>query len=179
MLIEHYDLTIFSPPREATSEKFSAFARFTTNISEVLPYLNATLPGANYQHATTTLTWKKGTHHLTVYAQQIALGNIEDYDLVEVEIEEVIGLINQTWERRAEISPDFEPHQRPPLMAVYKLLPRTNCRQCGEPTCYAFAIKLIAAQQLLDACSPLLEPQYASQLLALQAQLSPSASRDI
>lgn len=25
---------------------------------------------------------------------------------------------------------------------IYKLLPKTNCKKCGSPTCLAFAIKL-------------------------------------
>ncbi len=26
---------------------------------------------------------------------------------------------------------------------VYKLLPRTNCKECGEENCMAFAVKLV------------------------------------
>ncbi len=54
-------------------------------------------------------------------------------------------------------------------MTVYKLLPQTNCKQCGEPTCYSFAIKLVASQKKLTSCSPLSEPQYTDKLAALQA----------
>ena len=32
-------------------------------------------------------------------------------------------------------------------MVVYRWLPQINCQQCGEPTCYSFAIKLVASQQ--------------------------------
>jgi acetyl-CoA decarbonylase/synthase complex subunit gamma len=35
---------------------------------------------------------------------------------------------------------------------IYKLLPRTNCGECGSPTCLAFAMKLSAKQANLDAC---------------------------
>ena len=56
MLIEHYDLDVFTPPREAGAEKFTAIARLTTDISEALPYLNATLHGAVYQRAANALT---------------------------------------------------------------------------------------------------------------------------
>ncbi len=83
------------------------------------------------------------------------------------EIDGLIKLINRTWERRAEITPDTETHQRPPLMTVYKLLPQTNCRQCGEPTCYSFAIKLVASQKKLAECPPLYEPAYAEKLADL------------
>jgi acetyl-CoA decarbonylase/synthase complex subunit gamma len=37
-------------------------------------------------------------------------------------------------------------------MQIYKLLPRTNCKECGYPTCLAFAMKLAAKQAELDDC---------------------------
>jgi len=35
---------------------------------------------------------------------------------------------------------------------VYKLLPKTNCGDCGVPTCLAFAMKVAAKQAALDEC---------------------------
>jgi acetyl-CoA decarbonylase/synthase complex subunit gamma len=35
---------------------------------------------------------------------------------------------------------------------IYKLLPQTNCKDCGFPTCLAFAMKLAAKQAELAAC---------------------------
>jgi acetyl-CoA decarbonylase/synthase complex subunit gamma len=35
---------------------------------------------------------------------------------------------------------------------IYKLLPQTNCKECGFPTCLAFAMKLSAKQVELSAC---------------------------
>ena len=35
---------------------------------------------------------------------------------------------------------------------IYKLLPKTNCKECGFPTCLAFAMKLAAKQVELSAC---------------------------
>ena len=35
---------------------------------------------------------------------------------------------------------------------IYKLLPQTNCKDCGFPTCLAFAMKLAAKQAELKAC---------------------------
>ena len=37
-------------------------------------------------------------------------------------------------------------------IAIYKLLPQTNCKECGHPTCLAFAMKLAARQAELAAC---------------------------
>lgn len=171
MVIEHYDLKVYSPPSDTGIERFSALAELDVDISEVLPYLNAILPGANYQHATHTLLARKGTYQLTLHARQVAIGNVEEYEKAVAEIDELIELINQTWERRAEITPNFEARQRPPLMTVYRLLPQTNCQQCGEPTCYAFVIKLVASHRQLSDCSPLFDPAYAEKLAALRALL--------
>ncbi len=35
---------------------------------------------------------------------------------------------------------------------IYKLLPQTNCKECGFPTCLAFAMKLAAKQVELALC---------------------------
>ena len=35
---------------------------------------------------------------------------------------------------------------------IFKLLPKTNCKKCGFPTCLAFAMKLAQRQATLDAC---------------------------
>ncbi|MFO7624660.1 MAG: (Fe-S)-binding protein [Anaerolineales bacterium] len=169
MLIEKYDLDVFTPPCEPGAERYSAIARLTTDISAVLPYLNATLRGAVYHQAANALTWKKGGHNIAFHAYEIATSNVEDREAAIKELEGLIELVNRTWERRAEISPDHETHQRPTSMAIYKLLPQTNCKSCGEPTCYTFALKLAASQVKISDCLPLAEPKYASQLAALQA----------
>ncbi|CAG0928281.1 acetyl-CoA decarbonylase/synthase complex subunit gamma [Thermoflexales bacterium] len=51
---------------------------------------------------------------------------------------------------------------------IYKLLPQTNCKECGFPTCLAFAMKLAAKQVELSACP------YVSD--ASKAQLAESAA---
>jgi ArsR family metal-binding transcriptional regulator len=60
MLIEKYDLEVFTPPCEPGAERYAAIARLTADISEVLPYLNATLRGAVYLQSANALTWEKG-----------------------------------------------------------------------------------------------------------------------
>ncbi len=37
-------------------------------------------------------------------------------------------------------------------LQIFKLLPGTNCRDCGYPTCLAFAMKLAAGKESLDNC---------------------------
>jgi acetyl-CoA decarbonylase/synthase complex subunit gamma len=46
---------------------------------------------------------------------------------------------------------------------IYKLLPQTNCKECGFPTCLAFAMKLAAKQVELSSC-PYVSEESKSQL---------------
>jgi ArsR family metal-binding transcriptional regulator len=169
MLIEHYELEVFTPPCDPGAERFAATARLTTDIAAVFPYLNATLRGAVYHAAAQALIWKKGGHNIAFHAYEISTSNVQDRDAAIQEIEGLIGLVNRTWERRGEIEPDHEMHQRPTPLAVYKLLPRTNCKQCGELSCYTFALKIAASQRKVTDCPSLFEPQHTESLTALRA----------
>ncbi|GIK54383.1 MAG: acetyl-CoA decarbonylase/synthase complex subunit gamma [Chloroflexi bacterium] len=51
---------------------------------------------------------------------------------------------------------------------IYKLLPQTNCKECGFPTCLAFAMKLAAKQVELSLCPTVSEEA--------KAQLSEAAA---
>jgi len=46
MLIENYELEVFTPPCDPGAERYAAKAHLTADISEILPYLNATLCSA-------------------------------------------------------------------------------------------------------------------------------------
>jgi len=53
-------------------------------------------------------------------------------------------------------------------LEIYKKLPKTNCGDCGVPTCMAFAMKLAAGQAELSAC-PHVSPEAAEALGAASA----------
>jgi acetyl-CoA decarbonylase/synthase complex subunit gamma len=53
-------------------------------------------------------------------------------------------------------------------LEIYKLLPKTNCKECGFPTCLAFAMKLAALQAELSAC-PYVSDEAKEQLGAASA----------
>jgi acetyl-CoA decarbonylase/synthase complex subunit gamma len=53
-------------------------------------------------------------------------------------------------------------------LEIYKLLPQTNCKDCGFPTCLAFAMKLAAKQAELKDC-PHVSEEAANKLAAASA----------
>jgi acetyl-CoA decarbonylase/synthase complex subunit gamma len=43
---------------------------------------------------------------------------------------------------------------------AYTLLPRTNCKECGEANCMAFAAKLVNREVSIEDCPPVLEKKH-------------------
>lgn len=56
---------------------------------------------------------------------------------------------------------------------VYKLLPKTNCGECGEANCMAFATKLVNGEYTIPDCPPLATEKYATLLHDLEELLAP------
>jgi len=56
---------------------------------------------------------------------------------------------------------------------AYVLLPKTNCKLCGEENCMAFATKIVNRVVGLELCPPLFEKQHVSNLVKLQEMLRP------
>ncbi len=58
-------------------------------------------------------------------------------------------------------------------LEVYKFLPQTNCGDCGEATCMAFASHMIDRSLKLEDCPPLLEEKFKKKYLKLAELLAP------
>ena len=163
MLLQTYHLKVIAPPCEPGAEKWTAFAQLDDDIGEVLPYLNATLKRAIYHQAAQALTWRMGGHSIAIRPREIAISNLPEQTAAAVEMKRMVDLVNRTWDRRAEITPSTETRQRLKPMEVYKLLPATNCRECGQPTCFTFALKLTAGEVEPEQCPALFTDAYRDQ----------------
>jgi len=90
----------------------------------------------------------------------------------EIEADRILGWlakeINEAWENRARIEPCFEGKPVPRMIDVLRLLPKTNCKTCGEPTCMVFAVKSCEGVKTAEDCPSLDE----SGRRALDAYLS-------
>jgi len=57
---------------------------------------------------------------------------------------------------------------------VYMLLPKTNCKECGEENCMAFATKLVNREVSVEQCPPLLTKKYEKNYKQLKEMLKPA-----
>ena len=151
MLVNHYRTKFVRPPNPS-AQHLRCFAYLDGDISEVLPYLNTVLKGHEFSPNPPSLTIKYPGELITLTSREIAINMVKDQDEAGEILEWLQQQINATWERREEITPSFEVAAPPRVLDILKLLPRTNCRSCGQPTCMVFAVQVGQGAQSLDAC---------------------------
>ncbi len=177
MLLRSYKITRILPCL-ADPMKIRVIAEVSEEIQEVFPYLNAVLKGCIYNHPANTLTIRKDQKLITLHALHITLAKIED----EKEAEEILTwlktLINETYESRARIEPNYSMAAELKALDIFKLLPGTNCRECGEAACLAFAVRLVAHEVEIAKCHPLLTEKFQGKRNVL-LDLLRAAGRDV
>jgi ArsR family metal-binding transcriptional regulator len=124
-------------------------------LNEVLPYL-ATLPGViAYNPTTGTLTFRRPAGFMTLYPNKVYIIRIKDVDEGLELFKALTEAINATWEHRAELVAATTARRAPRWLDILTLLPQTNCKQCGEATCMAFAAALLQHKRQVTECAPL------------------------
>jgi ArsR family metal-binding transcriptional regulator len=151
-LIEGFDLKMVSPACVPGAAHWSAEARLDRDISDVLPYVNARFPGAQYDHGARVLVLKREGKKYAFRSRQISVAPVEDREEANRLLTEMFRLVNITWKIRADIEPSYEREILPTVMELYMQLPRTNCKQCGYATCMAFAADLREGKTDISCC---------------------------
>jgi ArsR family metal-binding transcriptional regulator len=141
-------------PCVADETKIRIVAHISGDLSEVFPYLNAEMKHASYNMHGPTFTFMEGYRMISLYPRRIAVAKADEIVDAWRVLEDIRQRVNETWARRHEIEPSYERREKPPALEIYKRLPRTNCGQCGERACLAFAVKVWQAGAAPSECSP-------------------------
>ena len=161
-LVCKFKMEMIAPDCTPGASWWGVKVKFDNDISDVFPYMNAELDETDYNHNSKILIWN-GDDGLK-YAfrpNEIAVAPVEDRKLAEDMCDRIVGLVNDIWSRRSSIDPSIKAKMPPPSMLVLlKLLPGTNCKECGCATCMAFAAGLIQEQVKLSECSQLSQEAY-------------------
>jgi tetrahydromethanopterin S-methyltransferase subunit A len=83
-------------------------------------------------------------------------------------VQKVVWKASKPW----ELAGTHTPRKQVSALVVYKLLPGTNCQECGEKTCRSFASKLVQWMKLPKDCPYLLKPEYSEERAALDTLLT-------
>jgi len=121
-------------------------------LNEVIPYL-AALPGIIvYNPETCILTFRRQPGFMTIYPEKVYITQVKDFEEGLELLKALADAINETWNHRTELTAVKTIRRAPRPLDIWSLLPQSNCRQCGEATCMAFAVKLLQHEVTLSEC---------------------------
>lgn len=135
--------------------RWGALVTVDDDISAVFPYLNAVLPNAKYDHENHVLIWQDQGQWYAFRPNEIRIANVEGLEQAQKIVADLVDRVNRIWLERNSITPRFTERKLASIIDIFKLLPGTNCKQCGYPTCMAFAADLRKHAVQAEACLPL------------------------
>jgi len=157
MFLKSYRMELFNNECMPSAMTIQCFAHLNQDVSAALPYLNAVLVGFEYIKEPPSVTFRVQGKLITVYGRKIAINAIKDENEAKKIVEWLKREINDAWENRDEIEPSYEGMSRPKMIEILKLLPKTNCKECGFPTCMVFATLLAEGAKDSSDCPALID----------------------
>jgi len=152
-------------PCIASEGKIRVLMQLDAELDEVIPVLVSKYPSGrvNYIERKNVLTLNIFKRLITIYPSgKISMNKTHDKEEAVKVITNIMKDINTCYsdleqdnsvnyeelkERLSKIGP----------LSIYNCLPQTNCEECGEVTCMAFAMKLLSGDISLEDCAPLNE----------------------
>jgi len=145
----------------ADPKKIRLIAHISGDLTGVFPYLNTEMHTASYNRNAPTFTFMNKYRMVSLYPRRITVAKADEIVDAWRTLEAIRRKVNEVWARRGEVEPSYEMRERPPALEIFKRLPRTNCRACGEETCLAFALQVWQGLRAPRECRPAFEGEYA------------------
>ena len=128
------------------------------DLSPLFPYINASREDAQYFDSPQRIQFIIDDAQCTLYAHEIIAAAFKDYDDALLFSEKLIRFLNDLHATRHTIKPDYRTVEPLSALDLYRLLPKSNCKKCGFPSCLAFAAELSKGRTTSAECPGFSEP---------------------
>jgi ArsR family metal-binding transcriptional regulator len=167
-LITRYEYEIAEAPCAPGSGRYGVRIILSEDISPVFPYLNTVLEETYYDHENKVLIGREERRQYAFRTTEIRVAGVNEAAQAPEAVRKAVELVNRIWQERATIKPSFAERKLPTAIDIYRHLPKTNCRQCGYPTCLVFASELRTGKCMLEQCLQLFLQENTARLLAIR-----------
>jgi ArsR family metal-binding transcriptional regulator len=160
-------------PCIATEGKVRVLMQLDATLESVLPRLSHMYPPGkvNFVEKKKILTLSIYERLITLYPSGKVTMNktLDKEDAVEV-ITEIMETLNRAYDN---LETELDEEENPDISKIgpldlYNCLPQSDCQECGETTCMAFAFKILSGDQKLPNCLPLQEPWHQKEVQCLE-----------
>lgn len=128
------------------------------DVDSLFPYLNGALDDALWYEQPNHVRFLFEGRRCLLYPSRAAAHFFETRDSAVAFIRPLMDFLNSIHARKESIEPNSHQIRHINIPDLLRLLPRTNCRECGFPTCMAFAAAVARGRTAADQCPYLASP---------------------
>ena len=171
LLIEETSITDLDiSPCIANPDRIKYMAKIHRNLDDILPTLFLSLTNARLTKSPLILSFTKQQHNIMIGEKgDLAVTYVRDKDEVKYINTRIINLINKAIKynitHQTRLDPIVEKKKKLNPMGLYESFPKTNCKECGEETCFNYVAKLMSGELGYDLC-PYTEPNSIQRIIS-------------
>jgi ArsR family metal-binding transcriptional regulator len=138
--------------------RFRITAKITPPLEDGIRLLEPVFPRSRYSERMRAMIIQMQSTMVTMYSSgNVSMTMLKAEEEANAVLEELKSTVNYAISAGGK---GGRPRADP--MDINRHLAHTNCGECGEKSCYYFAIKLANGDATIDRCRPLQEPRYSS-----------------
>lgn len=164
MLLKTYtDLTLrtdgpFNRGNLGVDKFICAHFHLDNDVSPLFPYINGAIPKATYLEKPPYIRFMLDGFLCGLHPYQGVAALFKDRDQALEFLEKLLAFLNDLDRRRDSLEPNYKTWKPVSVLDIFRILPQTNCRECGYATCMAFAAALSQERTTADCCPGLTRP---------------------
>lgn len=146
------DFKMESPGCQPGANVFRADFKLNFDLSPLFPYINSIVKGALYYEKPLYIQFNLDGYRCALYPETLSAGMFENRGQAIEFFEKLSRLLNDILEKKDSIAPNHTFYKPRPVFDIFKTLPKTNCKECGFPTCMAFAAAVSKNETQIKKC---------------------------
>jgi DNA-binding CsgD family transcriptional regulator/ArsR family metal-binding transcriptional regulator len=137
-----------------------AHFKLDNDIRKLFPYINAAVKDCRYFDKPAYVQLVLDDIQCTLYPNEVIAAPFMNQEQAEKFVHRLIDFLNDIYIKKDSLAPNHKTFRPVSVIDIYKLLPQTNCKECGFSTCLAFAGALSKKQTTTDQCPGFARPLY-------------------
>lgn len=148
---------INTSPCIADSSRIKYMAKINRNLADVIPTLYLSTLNSQMTRDPLILSFTTQQHNFLLGEKgDLAVTYVKDMEQVDYINHKMIELINKGIKyrltNRANLDALVERKKKLTPMTLHDIFPKTDCKECGEASCFNYAAKITTGEARYDAC---------------------------
>ncbi len=160
---DNFSLTRAGILSECTRPSMAASIKLSEDVSRCFPYINAAIENARWFTNPDYIQFSREEIQCTLHPEEAILMPFSSKGQALWCINDMVTYLNALYAQKDALTPNYKKVAHPvSTVDIYRILPGTNCRECGFMTCLAFAAALGRHAATPDQCPDFRPPLYQS-----------------